>query len=526
MARKGFPNNSGKRYQPRNYLQQNRGRWLVQVPVPKDLRHLFLTSSGRQKTVIEKYLRTSDRQEAKILAPAAVAAIRQQFGRARQGALTDEEIKAAAQAEIRRTYDFLAENPLDGEELLNGWLFSVQNMGGEGLDYDFLRPRSVKVINQICAEPTEESIRAMSDALVDAAFAAKTMYSKNIQPQRLRGVSVSVEGGLTVIQAMEAYVVDRSVTSTEKTKAQLMQTVRLFADHVGRSTSVAAIDGRAAVAFLDRLSGIRANYRYDKHAAKMSLDELEKKYSAGHGRGLSAATLNRHATNLRVLFSWLIDREELPFDHRNPFDRKSRKVTSIDVGGDSAGYLPATDDEIATLLGGASLSTRPSRKFNDQIGWIIALAVYTGTRAGELVALTTADVLKKDGIDFIVIPKGKTENARRNIPVHPVLIAAGFLDYVAAREGPLFDVNAKSLSKRFKPYRENLGVTRDRVTFHSLRKSFATKLEHADVSADTAAMLLGHSGMRSFSYDVYSPHGPTLKQLTIAVCRIKYEGVE
>ena len=43
--------------------------------------------------------------------------------------------------------------------------------------------------------------------------------------------------------------------------------------------------------------------------------------------------------------------------------------------------------------------------------------------------------------------------------------------------------------------------------------------------SDTAAMLLGHTGMRSFSYDVYSPHGPTLKQLARAVAKVRYKGV-
>ena len=63
------------------------------------------------------------------------------------------------------------------------------------------------------------------------------------------------------------------------------------------------------------------------------------------------------------------------------------------------------------------------------------------------------------------------------------------------------------------------------MAFHSLRKSFVARLEEAEVPSDTAALLVGHKSKRSFTYDVYSPHGPTLRKLSEAVGKVRYVGL-
>jgi hypothetical protein len=48
-----------------------------------------------------------------------------------------------------------------------------------------------------------------------------------------------------------------------------------------------------------------------------------------------------------------------------------------------------------------------------------------------------------------------------------------------------------------------LGITRDRVVFHSLRKNVGTALERARVAESEAVQILGHEKM-SMSYSVYA----------------------
>lgn len=90
------------------YLRKRRGRWLVQVAVPKDLRDRF------GKANVERYLGTSSEAEAKRLKHAAMADILASFERACEGSpIRSDELNAQAEIELRRAYDALAADFLD-----------------------------------------------------------------------------------------------------------------------------------------------------------------------------------------------------------------------------------------------------------------------------------------------------------------------------------------------------------------------------------------------------------------------------
>jgi len=96
------------------YLRQRRGRYLVQVAVPSDLRDRF----GRAN--VERYLGTAALPEAKRLRHPIVAEILASFGRAREGGpIRPDELKAQAEAELRRAYDALAADFLDSRGRLS-----------------------------------------------------------------------------------------------------------------------------------------------------------------------------------------------------------------------------------------------------------------------------------------------------------------------------------------------------------------------------------------------------------------------
>lgn len=505
---------------PHYLSRRNGGGYFYQRRVPKDLRHRCDVFKGQ---FIEEYLGTSDRAVAKR----KVSAINEKWERTFEAMRRDESVTANALDQIRvveqwRAHRAMVADPLSGPDKATQ---ELQDFGPE------LEAGAREALAKLGLDANPRNIGRAVNAIWEGRFGAGVLYERGItppepKPYALPLLEITSPGGPTVSQAADAFTADRSVIMTDKTRGQFRQTAKLFADHVGHDTPASVIDGRAAVAFLNRLATISPDYRYDKQSKELSLAELEKKYPAGDGKGLSAATINRHATAMRVLFAWLIEREELPHDHRNPFAGKSRPVELVEHGGDAETYLPMTDGEIAALVKGSGLVREHATNFGAAIGWLVLLGAYTGARAGELCELIVDDVREKDRVKFIAIRHGKTKNARRVIPLHPKLIEAGFLDYVAKCDERLFGIDAKTLAKRFPAFRRKYGAERDGLVFHSLRKSFATKLHHADVSADTAAHLLGHKAERSFTFDVYSPHGPTLKQLARAVKKVKYEGVE
>jgi len=252
---------------------------------------------------------------------------------------------------------------------------------------------------------------------------------------------------------------------------------------------MAAVSGRDAVAFLDALAG----------------------------QGLAGATLNSRATNLRVLFTWLTKRHELPEGFANPFAGKSRSTKP------KVKRRAMTDHEIASLVGDAPLAREQAKRFRDAVPWLVLVAAYSGLRAGELCSLTPADIEQHDGFHVIHVRDGKTESATRQVPIHGELIKRGFLDYVETCKGPLFGVGAHRLAKSFPPYRRSRGVGSAETPFHSLRHSFVTALERAGVSSDDVARLAGHRHLLSFSFGTYS--APSLKRLAVAVALIEYPAV-
>ena len=179
-----------------------------------------------------------------------------------------------------------------------------------------------------------------------------------------------------------------------------------------------------------------------------------------------------------------------------------------------------SDSEIAALLKDAMLGRDFGQNFNACIGWLVLIGAFTGARAGELCALTKDDVREKDEIPFIAIRSGKTENATRVVPLHPQLIEAGFLEYVATCQDELFGITGKTLSKRFPAYRRDLGVDRPGVVFHSLRKTVVTILEGKEVAENIVAHIVGHK-ITTMTYGLYSG-GVSLAVKRKALAKLAY----
>lgn len=503
--------NTGKTYRRHaGAIYWRRGRAYVRVAVPVALRSRF----GH---VVEKWLGTGDVAKARDDAPEAVATIRAEFRAVLAGMPGNVKVIEHVHATARHAAMQAAlADPSRGVKI--------------GTADVTARARAMLV--KLGIQPAEPTIAAAEIALVEAASDAAMLWAKGIMPPEPAPLRISAsvaqpaasEGGETVPEAIEEYCTARLARKiTDKTKHQVRQSGRLFAEHVN-GAGVLTITRKHAVTFLERLAAISPRYARDPNAAKMTLAEIEKKYPAGNGDGLAVKTINRHATALRTLFDRLRDRDVLPLEHSNPFAETHRKRGDDDETGT---YLPMRDEEIAALLKAAPLATDRANTFADAVGWLVALAAYTGARAGELMALTTTEVCRKDGISFIAIPKGKTKNARRFVPLHPALIRAGFLKYVAKCEGKLFGIDAPTLAKRFPAFRREHIEERDRVNFHSLRKSFVSKLEHAGYGGDQIAPLVGHAGgKRSFTLDIYNPEGPLLAQRAKVVKKIVYAGVK
>jgi integrase len=399
--------------------------------------------------------------------------------------------------------------------------------------------RARKALRRCGVEPAPEMVAHLAEALLDAHVDAAEAVLEGREPpvpepggrREAAGTRATTGDTLKVSEAGERYVAERTrdakAALSQQTAAQARTTFRLFAEFTG-DVRLDAVMRRDASEFLDALAMLHRHYGRQPGAAGLPLKNLLKRYPAGDGEGLSNRTLNRHLSALSGLWRWARRRGHLPDDRPNPFSEQMRDA------GDNP-YLPFTVEELSRLFEGLAFEVRPKRHtIATARPWIMAAALYSGMREGEVCDLDAENVRERDGVSYFDVTRAKSKAGVRLIPVHSELVRLGFLDCVAAiGQGPLFPGvtpgsrgggRAHTFAKRFPAFRRQRGVTRERLAFHSFRKCFVRALELAGVDRDRAALVVGHE--RGFTFKVYNPEGLDVTMLREVVEAVGYEGLE
>ncbi|MCT8328934.1 tyrosine-type recombinase/integrase [Albidovulum sediminis] len=229
--------------------------------------------------------------------------------------------------------------------------------------------------------------------------------------------------------------------------------------------------------------------------------------------GLSAKTVAKNVTLLKMMWVWAAESGRLPKKHRNPWDfPKGISRTTNSQTKAREDYRP---EETVKLL---KATERGSRQ-----GDVVRLAIATGCRADEIATISIKDI-KGDGVGFY-LAHGKSKNALRFIPV--VGAARTLLQARVAAHGssgrvfpewPIRPASGKAaaVSQWFTRFRrEVLGVETDkRLALHSTRHTWRTVARRAGVREADINDLGGWAGQRTSS-SVYD-HGLLEDQLEAA----------
>ncbi|MDD3937973.1 site-specific integrase [Rhodoferax sp.] len=168
--------------------------------------------------------------------------------------------------------------------------------------------------------------------------------------------------------------------------------------------------------------------------------------------------------------------------------------------------------------------TPPRADFGKAWYWLPLLMYYTGARREELAQLAVRDVkadlpevgpylsiLNTEGEDDGA--RGvKNEGSRRSIPVHPDLIALGFIDYVhsLSQDGQLFPMlkpnpagyYGANFGKRWAEYlRHVVALNSPANPSHGFRHTFKTLCRKVAIPEDVSDAITGHTGTRSVARD-------------------------
>lgn len=176
---------------------------------------------------------------------------------------------------------------------------------------------------------------------------------------------------------------------------------------------------------------------------------------------------------------------------------------------DNRGY---SWDELVTLFSNPEfqqLRTAEGRPGN-AVFWIPLIAAYTGARREELAQLYIEDIHQHaEGSWFIRIiddrpdKSVKTDSSRREIPIHPDLIALGLLTLVQGRKPgtrvfpqlvKVSDGFAGIVSKSWRPITQRCGVYQSgRNPLHAFRHSFKTLAREHGIPKEVSDWITGHS---------------------------------
>ncbi len=189
----------------------------------------------------------------------------------------------------------------------------------------------------------------------------------------------------------------------------------------------------------------------------------------------------------------------------------------------NASPLPFTNEDARRILMAARNETRPS------IRWAHWVMAFSGMRVSEVLQLTRSDIQQDGSIWFISVNEdgeGKSVKTRerRNVPVHPALVAEGFVTFalkVTDPNAPLFpdkriDANGKRGGRAWQItgrwVRETVGITdKNKAPDHSWRHRIEDELRNAEVPEDSRDAITGHA--RKTTGAKYGTRGEALRRL-------------
>lgn len=181
---------------------------------------------------------------------------------------------------------------------------------------------------------------------------------------------------------------------------------------------------------------------------------------------------------------------------------------------------------------------RPQGGAGEGAYWLPLLALYTGGRLEELGQLRRKDIKQVDNVWCINITDEaegtsvKTHSSRRVVPIHPVLLRLGFVEYSHQQREKVFPAlkidSHKSLTGNFSKWwgryaRKVIGIEDERKVFHSFRHSFKDACRNSGIHQEFHDAFTGHAGGNVGS--TYGS-GPSPRRLAEEMAKLAYEGLK
>lgn len=369
--------------------------------------------------------------------------------------------------------------------------------------------------------------------------------------------ATSAGQGKTIADLKSAFLKQHVSKVTKSRAAQYRIPFRVLEERLGPNMALGSItrdDARNLAEFLPRIPPY-ATWHHKGHSLADAADRHEAATGAPANRSKEAKTLLQvitQAFDFAVNEQWLTSN---PFrgigvnvsrDQRKKYLSKKDTYEPFPIADLNKLFaLPlftgSVDDENGCHKPGPNIVKRHRY-------WAPIIALWTGMRENEILQLEKADFGKTDsGVTFVRVTdeehgnyngtnfakRVKTENAIRDIPLHPIFEQIGFLEWVKNRpDGRLFPEAATGAAEKpsdlySKRFRTNLKAAKvwksRRLVFHSLRNNFNDALRDAGVPEELRKAINGWQEQRSM--DQRYGRGQKVETLFEHVSKVEYPGL-
>jgi integrase len=329
---------------------------------------------------------------------------------------------------------------------------------------------------------------------------------KKIMPSRGKAVGdgqdMAGKGDRVLPKVIKRYVAEKQGEWTEKTKMEVSSVFRLLEDVIG-NVDVTNITKPMVVDLRSTLQRLPPNI-YKKYPGKTIQQVME----CEGVEPMSTKSVNKHVARLGALLRYCMDEGMITSNPASGLKISEKKRADEE----RSAY---DKDDIANII-----RSLPKDQATPERYWISLIGLYSGMRLNEICQLYVADIVRINEYWCFSIngendKRLKNAASERVIPIHPVLLELGFLNYVKQLElqkVPRLWMNltwmdihgySNGFGKWYQRF-NRIHVTADpKKVFHSMRHTVTDMLKQAGVVEAVIAELVGHSNGGSMTMGRY-----------------------
>ena len=282
---------------------------------------------------------------------------------------------------------------------------------------------------------------------------------------------------------------------------------------------IASVTAKHALKFRRALTKIPKYRKTRSQYSDRTIKELINDSTIPKEEFLSNVYINSLIGACSGLYHWAFS------GNYNPFEALKKK----ERGADYLKRKSFDDSQLLRIFSHENFTgNRPNKVYQY---WSPLIALLGGMRQTEIAQLCLTDIFERNGVYGINMTENqpghtiKTDKSRRFVPIHKELIRLGFMERVEhlqkRGEKRLFpelylwetDPNrpkgkkvyvGQTISKWFNGenrFLDSLGLTDDKICFHSFRKNFITKMALKGVPREDRTAIVGHED--GDTHDIY-----------------------